>query len=110
MWTINLLPLLSFLGTLALFVMLVVLGLLSKRLGGVTRTAPYYIGFFIAAGLVGISAVLQILDMGAHIQIASALEREIFRLVIYSGLPALAFTIGVIVAWRYWSWLLAERN
>ena len=28
----------------------------------------------------------------------------------YLGLPAIAVTMGVISAWRYWSWLLAERN
>ncbi|MBZ0294728.1 MAG: hypothetical protein K8L99_19350, partial [Anaerolineae bacterium] len=61
---IDVLPLFGLLGSVALFVMLVVMGLLSKRLGSVTRTPPYYVWFFVAAALIGISALLQMLDGG----------------------------------------------
>lgn len=107
---IDLLPLIGMLGSVSLLIMLLVLGLLSRRLGSVTRTKPYYIWFFVGAALLGISGLLQMLNAGGHIQISGENEREIVRLIIYTGLPALGVTVGVVVAWRYWSWLLAERS
>jgi hypothetical protein len=38
------------------------------------------------------------------------LSNETGWVLLYNGLPALAVTLGLFVAWRYWSWLLAERN
>ena len=107
---INVSPLMGMIGTLSILVMLVVLALLSKRLGSVTRAAPYYVGFYIAAALVGISLLLQILCVRGDVKGLTPTNQELLMLVIFAVLPALALTIAVVVAWRYWSWLLAERG
>ena len=101
--TLDWLRLLGLIGPLGIFVMLVVLGLLSKRLGSVTRTRPYYIGFYVSAVLIGISILARLMDANPT---AGGLTAVIF----YVGVPGLAVIIGVIVAWRYWSWLFAERS
>jgi hypothetical protein len=82
------------LGPIAISVTFVVMGLLSRRLGRVTRTRPYYAGFFLAALLVGLGLLARILDQAP----------------VYTGLLALGVTTAAFVAWRYWSWLLSERS
>lgn len=95
-------------------VALVVMGLLSKRFGSATQTPPYYIGFYLAALLVIGGVVVRLLDFvwaqPDALALSEASTDATARVLLYNGLPALGVTIGVIVAWRYWSWLLAERN
>ncbi|MCB9452634.1 MAG: hypothetical protein H6672_14445 [Anaerolineaceae bacterium] len=98
------------LGGVAIAIALLVLGLLSKRLGSVTRTPPYYIGLYIAAGLMFMSTLARMVDLDYTSAEIEALSQDPAAIVLYVGLPALAVTIGVVVTWRYWSWLLAERN
>ena len=107
---INVLLLMSMIGSLSIFVLLIVMGLLSKRLGSVTRTAPFYFGFFVAALLFGIHLLLQIASPSQDITLPVEADIELAYFLSYVGLPALALTIAVLAAWRYWSWLLAERS
>jgi hypothetical protein len=100
---------LELLGPVSITVALIVIGLLSKRLGNATRAAPHYVGFFVAALLVGISVIARIVNLGLNLADTEALQ-EPGWVFLYNGLPALGVTLGVIVAWRYWSWLLAERD
>lgn len=108
--TINVLPLMGMPGSLSMFVLFVVLGLLSKRLGSVTKSPPYFIGFFASALLMATSILLQILDARSDISIIDTPDHDTAMMLIHAGLPALALTIALPVAWRYWSWLLAERS
>lgn len=94
-------------GLLSIAVALVVLGLLSKRLGKVTRAPGYYRVFFAAAGLILVSLFVRFMDaLNAHVPHAD----DPTAVILYLGLPAFALTISLIIAWRYWSWLLAERS
>lgn len=97
-------------GPLSICIMFVVLGLLSQRLGRVTRVKPYYIGLYIAALLFGISTLARVVNLGRGADAAVNLGRESLLLFFYTVVPALGVTIGLIVAWRYWSWLFAERD
>lgn len=97
-------------GSVSIAVGLVVLGLLSKRLGSVMRTPRYYVWFYVAAVLMAISIVARMLNIGHGAEAASHLTQDGLMVALYVGLPAIANTIGVITAWRYWSWLLAERG
>lgn len=96
--------LLTVIGPISIFVVFIVMALLSKRLGSVTRAAPYYLGFYVAAGLIGVSIVARLLDKNP------AAAGGTLPVLVYVGLPAVAVTIAVLVAWRYWSWLFAERS
>jgi len=97
-------------GMLAISLALVVMGLLSRRLGKVTRERAYYIGFFIASALVAVGAVARLANLTMDVAATSALHQNILWVILYNGIPAVGVTLGVIVAWRYWSWLLAERG
>ncbi|NOK86214.1 MAG: hypothetical protein GFH27_549411n44 [Chloroflexi bacterium AL-W] len=93
-------------GLAGISVLLVVMGLLSHRLGRVTRAKRYYVGFFLGALLVAISAVVRLWQPPEAVD----LTESVLWLLLYHGAPAIGLTLGVVTAWRYWSWLLAERN
>src|SRR5262249_5598324 len=93
---------LSVLGPLSLIVAQVVMALLSKRLGEVTKRPPTYRWFYLGAGLVGVSILLQVVD------ILSGLERV--ASLLYDALFLLGLAVSVVVAWSYWSWLLSESR
>lgn len=97
-------------GLLAVTVMLVVMGLLSRRLGRVTRAAPYFLGFYLAAGLVLVGGLARFAPLLDVVEPGARLTHNVLWVLLYNGTPALGVTIGAIVAWRYWSWLLAERD
>jgi len=99
--------LLGLIGPLSIAIVLLVMGLLSKQLGEQTKAKPYYFSFFAAALLMGISTAAQFLDVIFHFPHSDSL---VLWILLDDGLPAIAVTLGVIFAWRYWSWLLAERD
>ncbi|MBC6937582.1 MAG: hypothetical protein DWB42_17350 [Chloroflexi bacterium] len=102
--------LLGLLGPVSLCIALVVIGLLSRRLGSVIRTPHYYLGFFLAAALLTISILARLLNLGRGPAVAAALNRDPVWVFLYTGLPLIAALMGAVTAWRYWSWLLAERS
>ena len=104
--------LLGVLAPVAIAVTLVVLGLLSQRLGAVTNTPPYYRWFYVAAVLVSVAAFFELLyvlslsvDDGEGLVYAEA-----FYLLTYSVPMAVGLMISAAVSWRYWGWLLSERG
>jgi hypothetical protein len=96
----------DWLGYTFLALSLVWLALLSRRLGSVTHAPPYYLGLLVGATLVEAGAILRLFNI---IRSAEAGSQTAW-VMIYAGLPALGVTIALIYAWRYWSWLLAERD
>jgi hypothetical protein len=98
------------LGMISIAVALVVLGRLSYRLGRVTGAGPSYRGFYVAAALVGIGAAARMSNLVGDTAASLNLHQNVFWVFLYHGAPAAGLTLGVFVAWRYWSWLLAERG
>jgi hypothetical protein len=98
------------LGLSSIGVALLVMGLLSKRLGSVTRAPRYYLGFYVATLMVALSLLARLLNVGRGVAAVAVLNRDLGWVLLYNGIPALAITLGLFVGWRYWSWLLAERN
>ena len=97
----------TIIGIASVAVALVVLGLLSKRLGQVTRAPRYYRGFYIASLFLLISILFRLLNIFES-YIPS--PDDAVAVIFYIGLPAFALTMSLMIAWRYWSWLLAERS
>ena len=97
-------------GPASIGVALILLGMLSKRLGSATRAPQYYFGFYIGAGLLFLSVAAQAANLLFDLATGDDLTLSWMWVFLYNGLPALGITVGVIFAWRYWSWLLAERN
>jgi hypothetical protein len=100
----------NLIGMISIFAVFVVMALLSKRLGIVTRTRPYYLGFYAAALLMGISILVRVMSSPVNLNADAALQQDPMVILFYGVFPALSLTLGVIIAWRYWSWLFAERN
>jgi hypothetical protein len=102
--------LLGLVGPISITIALIIMALLSRRLGSVMRTPRYYLGFYVAALLMSINVLARLLNIGYGENMADTLGHNPLLVLIYVGLPALAITLGLAVAWRYWSWLLAERG
>lgn len=101
---------LELIGQIGIFIMLIVIALLSRRLGAASRTKFRYIGFILAIVLMGVSIAVRILNITFNFVLGAELHTSLLWMLLYDGLPAAALTIGVVAAWRYWSWLLAERG
>lgn len=97
-------------GLLAIAFALVILGLLSRRLGQATRAPRHYLGFYAGALLIVMSVIAQLLNLGFGLATPEELDQSLLWILLYNGLPALGVTVGLFYAWHYWSWLLAERG
>jgi len=94
----ELLAVLGLSGPLSLIVALLVIGLLSQRLGTITRQTRAYRWLFLVVGLVATAIIRRLLTI-------DSVDDPIYPLLI-----AFALTIGAAVAWQYWGWLLHERQ
>jgi chromate transport protein ChrA len=101
--------LLDLFGMASIALAMIVLALLSKRLGAVTHTPRFYRGFYISAALMMAAVSARLLNWLQNTDPA-LINSDPVSILLYVGLPVLAITLAVIVAWRYWSWLLAERG
>ncbi len=104
---------LSPLGTIAIIFLFFILARLSEKLGAVTRMPPYYRWFWVGMGFVGVALVSQFLRIGTSLAEQTSyrwLHTPLFYLVTYHLPMAIGVTIGLVVTWRYWSWLLTERD
>lgn len=111
---------LALLGPASISLMLLVMGILSQRLGRAIHARPYYLVFYLAAALVAVAVIVRLLNLGTAIPtppISNPSESPEFAapmavgwVVLYNGLLALGITLGLVVSWHYWSWLLAERD
>ena len=97
----TILSLLEWAGPLSIMLMLVIMGLLSQRLGAVTRHPPIYRGLFLSAGFVGISLVCEIFFL--------VTTNTLFTLF-YDVSLVIGLALGVVIVWRYWGWLLSENQ
>jgi hypothetical protein len=95
---------------LSICVLLSVLTALSRRLGMVTQAPPYYRGFYLANVLVMAGLLIRLWNLLQNTPVDLSQDQNWVWIVIYNGLPAFGVTLGLAVAWRYWSWLLAERD
>jgi hypothetical protein len=105
-----LLHLVGLLGPLALSLLLLLLAVLCRRLGSVTNTPPYYLGLYLAAGLMGVSLLARLVNILRAVPINLVGDESLAWALLYNGFPAFSLTLGLVVVWRYWSWLLAERD
>jgi len=104
------------LGSLALFSLLyalVILAQFGSKLGAVTKMRPCYRGYYVAAGLVGLALVGRFVRgsvvWAAPEFMSPILKEPLFYLFSYHLPLALGVTLGLVITWHYWSWLLSER-
>jgi hypothetical protein len=101
---------LGLLGYFATGIALIVLARLSQRLGHVTHARPYFIGNYIAAGLVWMGLLTRLYYIVKGSEFLDAASLDMLYILLSDGLPAIGVTLGLVVTWFYWSWLLAERD
>jgi len=100
-------------GLLAVIYTLYILAHLSRRYGQVIKLAPYYRGFYVSIGFVCLALVSHLMKgsvITASQQAPSLLTDDRFYLFTYYLPLALAVTVALGVAWRYWGWLLKEQQ
>jgi hypothetical protein len=102
--------LIGLMGPLSVAILFGLMGRLSKKLGTVTQAAPYYHLFYIASALTIMSLGARLWNIIRGVRIDLSVDDHILWVLLYNGLPALGVTLGIVAAWRYWSWLLAERS
>ncbi len=105
--------LLSPVGTISVIFLFFILARLSGKLGAVTRMPPYYRWFGVGTGFLGIALISQLLRITVALTQQTSyplLNDHLFYLVTYHLPMAIGVTIGLAVTWRYWSWLLSERD
>lgn len=98
---------LALLGPLSVAITLVILGLICRRFGQATGARPYYVGLFVGAALVGVGLLARVATLMTG---TMRIPPDTLGTVLRDGLPALGLTLSLAVAWRYWSWLLADRE
>jgi hypothetical protein len=105
--------LLSPISTISIIFVLIILARLSEKLGAVTGMPPYFRWFWAGTGFLVIALVSQLLRISVSLTGHTSsewLDNPMFYLVAYHLPMAIGVTIGLAVTWRYWSWLLTERN
>lgn len=111
----NLTATLGSMGLLSLVFTLLILARLSDKLGAVTKMPKYYRGFYVASALLLVAALVRFLK--ANLLFAALpqtglafLNSDVVSLLFYHIPLALSSTIGLVITWRYWGWLLKERD
>jgi hypothetical protein len=101
------------LGLVALLYALIILAQLGAKLGAVTKMRPFYRGYYAAICLVGLALVIRLIRVtvlwAAPQNIAALLKDPLFYLFLYHLPLALGLSIGLVITWHYWKWLLKER-
>lgn len=101
------------LGLVGVAAMLIILGLLSRRLGAVLKLPPAYRWAYAGAVLVSVAALADL------VRVATIAEESSFPAwVTASGfllgfvyLPlSMGLLAGLVVVWRYWRWLLTRPD
>ncbi len=98
-------------GLSAIFYMLYIFVVLSRKLGAVTKMKPYYQGLYWSMGLVVVAFIGESLHLTALVtpQLVPFSDR-ISYLLMFTAPLALAAVIALMVVLRYWSWLFRERS
>jgi hypothetical protein len=102
--------LLSVAAPLALILTVWVLAQISRRFGEVTHRPPLYRGFFVAIGLMICPLVMRLLAIGLTDRQNADWGDNSIEAAIHDIPLAVGITLSVIVAWRYWGWLVYARE
>lgn len=102
------------LSLLAVIYALYILANLSRRYGEVIRLPPYYRGFYVAMGIIFVAFISHLMRdsviLVAPEEGPPLLNDDRFYLLTYYLPLALSVTVAIGIAWRYWSWILKERE
>lgn len=95
---------LSIFGPLSLASAMIVVARLSRRLGAVTGRPPLYRWMYVGATFVCLGVVFRL----ASVDEAGRLHDQ--AALVYDAPFLAGLIIALLVTWRYWGWLLYERD
>ena len=101
------------LGLVGVAAMLIILGLLSRRLGAVLKLPPAYRWAYAGAVLVSVAALADLVRVAAIAEESSfpAWVTASGFLLGFVYLPlSMGLLAGLVVVWRYWRWLLTRSD
>ncbi len=100
-------------GLVSLLYALLILSLFGRKLGAVTKMRPFFRGYYVAAGFVGLALMVRLIRITvfwAPLEaIPAILNSPVFYLLLYHLPLAVGLGLGLVITWHYWSWLLKER-
>ncbi|MBI5959361.1 MAG: hypothetical protein HY866_11540 [Chloroflexi bacterium] len=102
--------LLSASAPLALMVILWVMAQISRRFGEVTHRPPLYRGFYVALGLMFFPLVVRLLSIGQSEPKLRESGHNSLGALAHDIPLAVGITLAVVIAWRYWGWLVYARE
>lgn len=94
----------SAIAPLSLALIMIILALLSKKLGDVTQRPAIFRWYFVSTGLILVSTALRVTDTAR----LGTLDAE--QALSYDMLLMMGLLLAVVVTWQYWWWLLGERG
>ena len=109
----TLITILGTFGTLSIILLFYIMAKLSERFGSVIKMPPIYRYFYLAILILLVSYITNLLVVRTIITPEDSplwWAAPWFLLLAYHLPMAIGVTIGLIVTWRYWSWLITERN
>ena len=98
--------LLSVVGPIAIVVTLLVLGVLSQHLDEVVKMGQLYRWFYVSGAIACISLIVRLLSIGFSVEAFLIESKDTVFSIAYTLPLAISIGIGLIVAWRYWGWLI----
>lgn len=100
-------------GLIAVIYMLLILAQFGRKLGAVTKMRPFYRGYYVAVGLLGVALVMRLLRASVFWAPANStppsLNDPLFYLFLYHLPLAIGMGLSLAITWHYWKWLLKER-
>ena len=96
----------------ALIYILLILLQFSKKMGEVTRMAPYYRGLYVSILLLFVALITRFINASLLLspeQLPFWLRYESSYLVLHHGTLSVGLTIALPIIWKYWGWLVRER-
>jgi hypothetical protein len=100
-------------GALSIIALLYILAKLSERFGSVIKMPPIYRYYYLAIAFLVITYITNWLVVRATLipeNTPAWLNAPWFLFLAYHLPRAIGVTIGLVLTWRYWSWLILERN
>jgi hypothetical protein len=93
---------------------LAILARFGQKLGAVTKMRPFYRGYYVSIGCVGLALITHLLRASVFWAPAQTIPAMLNSPVFYLFLHYLPLAVGLSIAlgvtWYYWSWLLKEKR
>lgn len=104
-------------------VLFYILAKLSERFGSVLKMPPLYKWYSLAQLFLGIALVAHLLQAIAFVAGSPVMHGQptsgslwyqpanpAFSILFYQFPLAIGLTVGLVITWKYWGWLITERK